>query len=228
MMKIPGANIEVSQPIQMRFNELMTGSRSDIAIKIFGDDLDILSSKANELMKSIKGIEGIGDLKAETVTGLPQITIKYDYNKIALYGLNIVDLNKIVRSSFAGESAGKIYEGSKRFDIVVRLQKDMRTDISDVSNLYIPLPDGNQVPLSQVATVSYELGPVQVSREDGKRRIVVGLNVRGRDIKSVVEEIQHHLDKTYKLPAGYYLTYGGTFKICRKQTNDFLLQYQLL
>ncbi len=212
MMKIPGANIEVSQPIQMRFNELMTGSRSDIAIKIFGDDLDILSSKANELMKSIKGIEGIGDLKAETVTGLPQITIKYDYNKIALYGLNIVDLNKIVRSSFAGESAGKIYEGSKRFDIVVRLQKDMRTDISDVSNLYIPLPDGNQVPLSQVATVSYELGPVQVSREDGKRRIVVGLNVRGRDIKSVVEEIQHHLDKTYKLPAGYYLTYGGTFK----------------
>lgn len=212
MMKIPGANIEVSQPIQMRFNELMTGSRSDIAIKIFGDDLDILSSKADELIKDIQSINGIGDIKAEKVTGLPQITIKYDYAKIALYGLNIVDINQIVRSSFAGESAGKLYEGSKRFDIVVRIEKDLRTDISDISNLYIPLPDGNQVPLSQVAQVSYELGPVQVSREDGKRRIVVGLNVRGRDIKSVVEEIQQKVDKSYKLPPGYYMTYGGTFK----------------
>ena len=212
LMKIPGANIEVSQPIQMRFNELMTGSRSDIAIKIFGDDLDILSTKADELMNKVKSINGVGDLKADKVSGLPQITIKYDYAKIALYGLNIVDINKIVQSSFAGESAGKIYEGSKRFDIVVRMQKELRTDIDDVSNLFIPLPDGNQIPLSQVAKVSYELGPVQVSREDGKRKIVVGLNVRGRDVKSVVEEIQHHLDKTFKLPAGYYMTYGGTFK----------------
>ena len=212
LMKIPGANIEVSQPIQMRFNELMTGSRSDIAIKIFGDDLDILSTKANELMNKIKGINGVGDLKADKVSGLPQITIKYDYAKIALYGLNIVDINKIIQTSFAGESAGKIYEGSKRFDIVVRMQKELRTDIEDVSNLFIPLPDGNQIPLSQVAKVSYEVGPVQVSREEGRRKIVIGLNVRGRDVKSVVEEIQHHLDKTFKLPAGYYLTYGGTFK----------------
>jgi cobalt-zinc-cadmium resistance protein CzcA len=146
-MKIPGANIEVSQPIQMRFNELMTGSRSDIAIKIFGDDLDILSTKADELMNKVKSINGVGDLKADKVSGLPQITIKYDYAKIALYGLNIVDINKIVQSSFAGESAGKIYEGSKRFDIVVRMQKELRTDIDDVSNLFIPLPDGNQIPL---------------------------------------------------------------------------------
>ncbi|MBK7763363.1 MAG: CusA/CzcA family heavy metal efflux RND transporter [Bacteroidetes bacterium] len=212
MMKIPGANIEVSQPIQMRFNELMTGSRSDVAIKIFGDDLDILSSKADALIKSIQSIEGIADIKAEKISGLPQITITYDYAKIALYGLNVEELNKIVRSSFAGESAGKLYEGSKRFDIVVRIQKDLRTDIADVSNLYIPLPDGNQVPLSQVANVSYELGPVQVSREDGKRRIVIGLNVRGRDVKSVVEEIQARVSQGFKLPAGYYITYGGTFK----------------
>ncbi|WP_035644630.1 efflux RND transporter permease subunit [Flavobacterium sp. ASV13] len=212
MEVIPGANIEISQPIQMRFNELMTGSRSDIAIKIFGDDLDVLDSKATELISKIKNIEGIGDLKADKVTGLPQITIKYDYNKIALYGLNISDINQIIRSSFAGESAGKIYEESKRFDVVVRMNEDNRGDITDVSNLFIPLPNGQQVPLSQVASVEYEQGPVQVIREDGKRRITVGLNVRGRDIKSVVEEIQSKLDKNFKLPTGYYVTYGGQFE----------------
>ncbi|MCM0666798.1 efflux RND transporter permease subunit [Flavobacterium tyrosinilyticum] len=209
---IPGANIEISQPIQMRFNELMTGSRSDIAIKIFGDDLEILDAKATELISKIKGIEGIGDLKADKVTGLPQITIKYDYDKIALYGLNISDINQIIRSSFAGEVAGKIYDESKRFDVVVRMDEDNRADITDVSNLFIPLPNGQQVPLSQVASVEYEQGPVQVIREDGKRRITVGLNVRGRDIKSVVEEIQAKLDKSFKLPAGYYVTYGGQFE----------------
>ncbi|WP_394774210.1 efflux RND transporter permease subunit [Flavobacterium sp.] len=212
MEVIPGANIEISQPIQMRFNELMTGSRSDIAIKIFGDDLEVLDAKATELISKIKSIEGIGDLKADKVTGLPQITIKYDYNKIALYGLNISDINQIIRSSFAGESAGKIYDESKRFDVVVRMNQDNRGDITDVSNLFIPLPNGQQVPLSQVATVDYEQGPVQVTREDGKRRITIGLNVRGRDIKSVVEEIQQKLDKNLKLPAGYYVTYGGQFE----------------
>ncbi|KAF2335265.1 efflux RND transporter permease subunit [Flavobacterium nitrogenifigens] len=209
---IPGANIEISQPIQMRFNELMTGSRSDIAIKIFGDDLEILDAKATELISKIKGIEGIGDLKADKVTGLPQITIKYDYDKIALYGLNISDINQIIRSSFAGEVAGKIYDESKRFDVVVRMDENNRGDITDVSNLFIPLPNGQQVPLSQVASVEYEQGPVQVIREDGKRRITVGLNVRGRDIKSVVEEIQAKLDKNFKLPSGYYVTYGGQFE----------------
>ncbi|WP_395655701.1 CusA/CzcA family heavy metal efflux RND transporter [Flavobacterium sp.] len=212
MEAIPGANIEISQPIQMRFNELMTGSRSDIAIKIFGDDLEVLDTKAKELISKINKIEGIGDLKADKVTGLPQITVKYDYNKIALYGLNIADINQIIRSSFAGESAGKIYEESKRFDVVVRLNKDNRSDITDVSNLFIPLPNGQQVPLSQVASIDYEQGPVQVSRENGKRRITIGLNVRGRDVKSVVEEIQQKLDASFKLPAGYYVTYGGQFE----------------
>ncbi|TDE50079.1 efflux RND transporter permease subunit [Flavobacterium sp. GT3P67] len=212
MEAIPGATIEISQPIQMRFNELMTGSRSDIAIKIFGDDLEVLDTKATELISKINNIEGIGDLKADKVTGLPQITVKYDYSKIALYGLNISDINQIIRSSFAGETAGKIYEESKRFDIVVRMDAANRTDITDVSNLFIPLPNGQQVPLSQVATIDYEQGPVQVSREDGKRRITIGLNVRGRDIKSVVEEIQQKLDTDFKLPAGYYVTYGGQFE----------------
>jgi heavy metal efflux system protein len=212
MEAIPGANIEVSQPIQMRFNELMTGSRSDIAIKIFGDDLEVLDNKAKELITKINKIEGIGDLKADKVTGLPQITIKYDYDKIALYGLNIEDINKIIRASFAGESAGIIYEQSKRFDVVVRMEKENRTDITDVSNLFIPLPNGQQVPLAQVAVVNFEQGPVQVSRENGKRRITVGLNVRGRDVKSVVEEIQQKLDKDFTLPAGYFVTYGGQFE----------------
>ncbi len=212
MKKIPGAAIEISQPIQMRFNELMTGSRSDIAIKIFGDDLEVLDNKAKEMIMKIGKIEGIGDLKADKVTGLPQITIKYDYNKIALYGLNIADINKIIRSSFAGEIAGKIYEDNKRFDVVVRMKKENRTDMSDVSNLFIPLPNGQQVPLSQVASIDYEQGPVQVSRENGKRRITVGLNVRGRDVKSVVEEIQRKLESNFKLPAGYYITYGGQFE----------------
>jgi heavy metal efflux system protein len=212
MERIPGVAIEISQPIQMRFNELMTGSRSDIAIKIFGDDLDILSRKADELIQKIKKIEGIGDLKAEKIAGLPQVTIKYDYNKIALYGLNIQDINRTVSTSFAGESAGKIYEEGKRFDIVVRMEKENRSDITDVNNLLIPLPDGHQVPLSQVAQVNYEQGPVQVSREDGKRRIVVGLNVRNRDIQSVVADIQKKLEGNLNLPAGYYITYGGQFE----------------
>jgi heavy metal efflux system protein len=212
MQKIPGAVIEISQPIQMRFNELMTGSRSDIAIKIFGDDLEVLDNKAKEMILKIGKIEGIGDLKADKVTGLPQITIKYDYNKIALYGLNIADINAIIRASFAGQSAGKIYEESRRFDVVVRLEKDSRSGLDDVSNLFIPLPNGQQVPLSQVATITYEQGPVQVSRENGKRRITVGLNVRGRDVKSVVGEIQQKLESNFDLPAGYYVTYGGQFE----------------
>jgi cobalt-zinc-cadmium resistance protein CzcA len=210
--KLPYVTMEVSQPIQMRFNELMTGSRSDIAIKIFGDNLEVLDNKAKELIGKILSIHAIVDLKADKVTGLPQITVKYNYNKIALYGLNISDINQIIRSSFAGESAGKIYEEGKRFDVVVRMDTPFRTDITDVSNLFIPLANGQQIPLSQVATISYEQGPVQVVREDGKRRITVGLNVRGRDIKSVVEEIQEKLKTNFKLPAGYYITYGGQFE----------------
>jgi heavy metal efflux system protein len=213
MQKIPGVAIEVSQPIQMRFNELMTGSRSDLVIKIFGDDLDILAQKAQELQSKIKNIDGIADLKLEKVSGLPQITIQYDHEKIALYGLNIVELNKIVRSSFAGEKAGKIYESNRGFDIAVRLRPQHRADISDVEQLFVPLPSGQQIPLSQVAHISYEQGPVQVSREDGKRKITLGLNIRGRDVKSVVEEIQQQLaQQQYKLPAGYYLHYGGQFQ----------------
>ncbi len=212
MGNIPGVEFEASQPIQMRFNELMTGVRSDVAIKVFGDDLDKLAATATNIISLIKNTEGAMDIKAEQVTGLPQINVRYNPDKMALYGLNVGDLNKVLRTGFAGEVSGTVYEGERRYDLVVRLAKDERQDISNVKNLFISLPSGSQIPLEQVADVTYENGPAQVSREDGKRRIVIGLNVRGRDVKSVVEDIQAKLDAKLKLPEGYYLTYGGQFE----------------
>ena len=212
MEQLPGVGFELSQPIQMRFNELMTGVRSDIAIKIFGEDLEKLAATANAAIGLIGNIEGVADIKAEQVTGMPQITVRYNPDKMALYGLNVGDLNKVVRTGFAGETTGIVYEGEKRYDLVVRLDKDFRQDISNVKNIFISLPSGNQIPLEQVADVNFEQGPAQISREDGRRRIVIGLNVRGRDVKSVVNEIQARLDSKLKLPEGYYMTYGGQFE----------------
>ena len=209
---IPGATTEFSQPIQMRFNELMTGVRSDVAVKIFGDDIDLLVSKGDEVLQIISKIDGVVDAKAERVAGLPQITIRYNKDKLALYGLNIGDLNKVISMGFAGEVAGVVYEGEKRFDLVVRLDQSSRGDISNIKSLFVTLPSGNQIPLEQIADVAYEDGPMQISREDGKRRIVVGFNVRGRDIESVVSEINTLLDAKLKLPEGYYTTYGGQFE----------------
>jgi heavy metal efflux system protein len=212
MGQMPGVGFELSQPIQMRFNELMTGVRSDVAIKIFGEDLEKLAVTANSAIGLIGNIEGVADIKAEQVTGMPQITVRYNPDKMALYGLNVGDLNKVVRTGFAGETTGLVYEGEKRYDLVVRLDKDFRQDISNVKNIFISLPSGNQIPLEQVADVNFEQGPAQISREEGRRRIVIGLNVRGRDVKSVVNEIQARLDSKLKLPEGYYVTYGGQFE----------------
>ncbi|MBE9464971.1 CusA/CzcA family heavy metal efflux RND transporter [Dyadobacter subterraneus] len=209
---IPGATTEFSQPIQMRFNELMTGVRSDVAVKIFGEDLEMLVSKGDEVLKIIQNIKGVTEAKAERVAGLPQITVRYNKDKLALYGLNVGDLNKVIRTGFAGEIAGVVYEGEKRFDMVVRLAQEKRQDISNLKTLFVSLPSGSQIPLEQVADIAYELGPMQISREDGKRRIVVGFNVRDRDVKSVIEEIQDKLDQKLSLPAGYYVTYGGQFQ----------------
>ncbi|CAM3288032.1 Cobalt-zinc-cadmium resistance protein CzcA [Flavobacterium longum] len=209
---IPGATTEFSQPIQMRFNELMTGVRSDVAVKIYGEDIDLLVGKGDEALKIINTVEGVSDAKAERVAGLPQITVRYNKDKLALYGLKIGELNKVLRMGFAGESAGTIYEGEKRFDLVVRLAENSRGDIANIKSLFVTLPSGNQIPLEQIADVQYEDGPMQISREDGKRRIVVGFNVRGRDVESVVEDIREKLNAQLKLPAGYYLTYGGQFE----------------
>ena len=209
---IPGVNTEFSQPIQLRFNELISGVKSDVAIKIFGEDIEMLVSKGEETLKLIQGIEGVTDAKAERVSGLPQITVRYNKDKLALYGLNVGDLNKVIRTGFAGETAGYVYEGEKRFDMVVRLAQDSRQDITNLKTLFVTLPSGSQIPLEQVADINFEPGPMQISREDGKRRITVGFNVRGKDVKTIVDEIQQKLDTKLKLPAGYYITYGGQFE----------------
>lgn len=210
--EIPGATTEFSQPVQMRMNELMTGVRSDVAIKIFGEDIDMLVSKGDEVTELIKGVPGVSDAKAERVAGLPQITIRYNKDKLALYGLNVADMNRVIRMGFAGESAGTVYEGEKRFDMVVRLEQESRQDINSLKSLYVTLPSGSQIPLEQVAEIKYEDGPMQISREDGRRRIVVGFNVRGADVESVVKQIQEKLSTNLKLPTGYYMTYGGQFE----------------
>ncbi|MDN5289096.1 MAG: acriflavine resistance protein [Mucilaginibacter sp.] len=209
---IPGINIEISQPMQMRFNELMTGIRQDVAIKIYGDDLDILAIQATKIAKIIAPVNGVSEPYIEKVSGLPQIQVAYNRDKMAQYGLNISDVNMILKTAFAGSVAGVVFEGEKRFDMVVRLNRNLRENISGVDNLLIPLPSGNKVPLSQVADITFKDAPAQVSRENGKRRIYVGFNVQDRDVESTVKEIQAKLDGKLKLPSGYYLTYGGQFQ----------------
>ncbi len=213
---LPGVNVELTQPMQMRFNELMTGIRQDVAIKIYGDDLDILTEKANEIAKLIAGVPGVGEPQVERVTGLPQILVAYDRDKIAQYGLNISDVNMILKTAFAGNVTGVVFEGEKRFEMVVRLKRELREDIANIENLYIPLPSGNRVPLNQVAKIEFKEAPAQVSREDGKRRIYVGFNVRGRDVESVVKDIEPILNEKFKLPSGYFTTYGGQFQNLRE------------
>ena len=209
---IPGINVEITQPMQMRFNELMTGIRQDVAIKIYGDDLDILTGEADKVAGLIGKVKGVSEPYVEKVAGLPQITVEYNRDKMAQYGLNISDVNTILRTAFAGNVAGVVFEGEKRFDMVVRLQRDLRENIVNIENLFIPLPSGNRVPLNQVAGISFKDAPAQISREDGKRRIYVGFNVRGRDVESTVLEIRQILDKSLKLPSGYFTSYGGQFQ----------------
>lgn len=212
MAIVPGVNLSFEQPIQMRFNELIAGVKSDIAIKIFGSDLDKLFAKGNEVSKLIKNIDGLTDIKVEQIVGMPQLVVKYDRNKIARYGLNIGDVNTILNTAYAGGYAGVVYEGEKKFDLVVRIKKDPNTDAGVLKGLLIPLPNGKQVPLSEVAGVTFKSSPAQISREDAERRIVVEANTRGRDVESAVKEIQQILDAKLKLPEGYSIAYGGQFQ----------------
>lgn len=209
---VPGVNFEFTQPIEMRFNELLTGVREDIAVKLFGEDLDILASKAEEMGKIIATVQGVGDMKVEATSGLPQMTVTYNRNKLAQYGLNVKELNTVVQSAFAGGEAGVIFEGEKRFDLVVRLDEEHRKSIEDIKNLYVNLSNNTQIPLREIADVSYQPGPMQISRDNTNRRTYVGINVRGRDVKSLVEEIQQKLDAQLELPPGYYIRYGGAFE----------------
>jgi cobalt-zinc-cadmium resistance protein CzcA len=209
---IPGVSFGFQQPIQMRFNELMTGARQDVVLKIYGEDLDALSEQAAKVGSIVKTVKGTSDLYVEKVTGLPQIMVKFDRDRMAKFGLNIAEINRVIRAAFAGESAGLVFEGERRFALVVRLDKGSRKGIDDVKNLFINAPFGNQIPLDQVAEVSFKEGPNQIQRDDTKRRITIGFNVRNRDVESVVDEIKHKIDKIVKLPAGYFITYGGQFE----------------
>jgi cobalt-zinc-cadmium resistance protein CzcA len=209
---IPGVVYGFQQPIQMRFNELMTGARQDVVIKVFGEDLDKLTLYANNIAKILPGAEGVVDVYVEQVTGLPQIIIHFKRDRIAQFGLNIQEINQTINAAFAGQHAGYVYEGEKRFDLVIRLSKQNRNSIEDVRNLFISTADGNQIPLMQVADVNLETGPNQIQRDDAKRRITVGFNVRGRDVESIVDEIRQKMEGKLKFDPGYAVSFGGTFK----------------
>ncbi len=212
LIPLAGVKFEFQQPIQMRFNELMSGSKQDIAIKIFGDDLAILVTKAAEVEKTIQQISGVEDINVEKVTGLAQMQVEYNRDRLAQYGITVKDVNTILRTAFAGSQAGVVFDQEKRFGLVVRLDKDYRQNLDDIRNLTVSLPDGHQVPFEQIAGIAIKSGPAQVSREDTKRRITIGFNVRHRDIQSVIKEVKTQVDESTKLPAGYYVSYGGQFK----------------
>lgn len=209
---IPNATFSFQQPIQMRFNELLTGAKQDVVLKIYGENLDVLSDLASDVGKKIRSVDGVEDLYIEEVTGLPQIRIKLNRDKIAQYAMNVGEINNAIEIAFAGKSSGLVYEGERRFDLVLRLDSAYRTDITDVQNLYVNTPSGKQVPLSEVADISYKAGPVQIQRDNAKRRITIGFNVRNRDVQSIVEDIQQIIASKIKMPAGYYVTYGGQFQ----------------
>ena len=236
---IPGSNYEFSQPIQLRFNELISGVRSDVAVKIYGDDLDQLVKSANDILEVVQTIEGSADAKVEQVTGLPVLSIVPDRKRMDLYGLNIADVQEMVQTAMGGREAGTVFEGDRRFELVVRLTESLRTDIDALDRLPIPLPNGEQegvdenpdyVPLGEVADISIIYGPNQVSRENAKRRIVVTSNVRGRDLGSFVTEIREKVSANVTLPAGYWTEYGGTFEqlISAKQRLSIVVPISLL
>lgn len=212
LVTLAGVKFEFQQPIQMRFNELMTGSRQDVAIKIFGDDLAILASKGAEVEEIIRNITGVQDINVEKVTGLAQIQVEYNRDRLAQYGITIEDVNSVLRAAFAGSQAGVVYDEEKRFGLVVRLDKDYRQNLDDVKNLSVALPDGHQIPFIQVADISVKSGPAQVSRQNTKRRITIGFNVRNRDVQSVINDVSAQIDQKIQLPTGYYVTYGGQFE----------------
>ena len=212
LIPLAGVKFEFQQPIQMRFNELMTGSKQDIAIKIFGDDLTMLSEKASDVEKVIQTIAGVQDINVEKVTGLAQIQVEYNRDRLAQYGLSVEDVNQVLRAAFAGSQAGVVFDEEKRFGLVVRLDKDYRQSLDDVKNLTVSLPDGHQIPFDQIADISIKSGPAQVSRENTKRRITIGFNVRNRDVQSVINDVTAQIDQKIQLPTGYYISYGGQFK----------------
>lgn len=212
LANVPGVTFGFQYPVQMRFNELMTGARQDVVCKIFGEDLDTLHKYAHELGKIIQTVEGAKDLYIEPIGGMPQIVVEYNRAAMAQYGIRVDNVNKVMQTAYAGAIAGKIYEGEKRFDLVLRMDKKFKTDEHNLDELLIPTKNGNAIPLRLVANISIIEGPNQIQREDAKRRIIVGFNVRGRDVQSIVEELQSKVDTKIDLPPGYFVNYGGAFE----------------
>ncbi|MDP2116437.1 MAG: CusA/CzcA family heavy metal efflux RND transporter, partial [Brevundimonas sp.] len=213
--EIPGNNYEFTQPIQMRFNELLSGVRADVAIKVFGDDLDQLLEVGNAVEGVVSGIEGAEDISVEQVTGLPVLQIRPDRAALSRHGISMDDVQQVVATSIGGIVAGQVFEGDRRFDVVVRLPETLRQDTDAIGRLRIPVPGSGGtafVPLDEIATIAVETGPNQISREDGKRRVVVTANVRGRDLGSFVSEVQEKVGAEVEVPAGYWIGYGGTFE----------------
>lgn len=209
---IPGNRYEFLQPIQMRFNELLSGVRAELAIKVFGDDFEILNAVGSEIESAIGSVEGVADIQMEQTTGLPMLTIVPKMEKLAQYGISKTLIQEQLATSLGGRVAGKFYEGDARADIVVRLQETMRSDVDALYRLPIHLPDGHYVPLQELADIEMLLGANQVNRENGKRRVVVTANVRGRDLGSFVADIKTQIDSNVDIPAGYWLEYGGTYQ----------------
>lgn len=219
---IPGIEYEFTQPIEMRFNELITGVRSDIAVKIFGDDLGYIEDKAAEVKGLIEGIPGATDVILEKTAGLPQIRIDYNRAKIAYYGVDVKTLNSYLSAAFGGEATGVVFEGEKRFDLVVRFDKQNRNDIENIRELKVPVSNGTLIPLSELANIEYAEGPAKISRENTHRRVVVSVNVRNRDLKSVVKDIQSVVGERISLKPGTYIEYGGQFENLQNATDRLL------
>jgi len=215
LQALPGVTFGFQYPVQMRFNELMTGARQDVVCKIFGDDLDTLAHYAHKLGGIVNTVDGSESLYIEAVGGMPQIVVSYNRALIAQHGLTISQINRAINTAFAGQSTGLVFEKERRFDLVLRMAGEQRTGLTDVQNLLIPTSTGNQIPLNQLASVEIIEGPNQIQREDAQRRIIVGFNVRGRDVQTIVTELQQKVEAQIDFPAGYYVTYGGAFENLR-------------
>jgi cobalt-zinc-cadmium resistance protein CzcA len=210
--EMPGVLYGFQQPIQMRFNELMTGARQDVVIKIYGEDLALLASYAAQIGKIARQVEGAQDVYIEPIGGLPQYVVKFDRNKLAQFGLSVDEVNRVLRTGFSGDVAGMVYEKEKRFELVVRLDEKKRKGIEDIKGLYVTTALGRQIPLEQLATIELNSGINQIQRDDAKRRIAVGFNIRGRDVQSIVKELDAKINTQLKFEPGYFLRYGGSFK----------------
>lgn len=217
--QIPGITCAFSQPVELRTNELITGIREDVAVKVYGENLDTLNAIGHRLEHLIASIPGARDVAMERTSGLPQITVSYNRDKLAQYGMDVERLNQYISTAFAGGMAGEVFEGEKRFSLVLRLSDANRTGIDDIRNLLVDVPGGQQVPLSELASISYKPGPMQISRDGASRRVYVGLNARGRDVASVVADIDNAIRQKITLPSGYRVTYDGSFKNLKEATS---------